>query len=1193
MLRRTGTAAVVLGLLAGMLVGCARYRPPADCTNWRYGPADEPAPGAVPSEYPRTEAGWKLGSLRDDDPALRSSLHNQCGQIGAAVDLAWGVTKGRDDVVIAVLDSGIKWRSAGDMADLATKAHLNRGELSPPCAAPTGDCNGDGRFDVADFAGLADRNTNGLADPEDLILDPANNDGVDDDGNGYVDDISGWDFLYGDNNPLDTVDYGHGTGEAKDSTAAANGTGDVGTCPNCRFLPVRVSDSFIAEGGRFAAGVLFALDSGADVVQEALGVTSNPRQAQQAVDAAYERGVVIVASMADEESKHANLPAALERTMPVNSVTQREHIASGTSDGWLALNGCTNWGAITWVSVPSSSCSSEATGLGAGMVGLVESVAREAGIAPHPGLPAGSGGPGGDVLSANEVMQLIAANADDVDFATPNATEPANDYGGSTGDLVASERYPSRKGWDQVYGYGRINAYEAVRLAKAGAIPPEADIASPQRFAMLPTTGSLPVTGTVAARFATSYGFRVEWAPGASPPAHPGTDQWRVVAERTGLTAPVSGELGRIDLAQVAAALPGGGSGPPVADAAGGANGKPDEDRFAVRVRVVVTGDGGKSAGLVGQMQKQVYVHADPDLVAGYPRAVAGASTSSPVFANLDGQPGDELVVATSDGEVHAFRADGTEAPGWPGRTSVAPWWPTGSPTAAAEGIAPQRSAPMVGAPAIADIDGNGGLDVVLTDDDGSVWAWNAAGQRLPGFGEATVEGRPRGQVHIDLAFSRDSRATQNPQNRTKPGIVGAAALGNLDADPQLEIVAGAMDRHVYAWNHDGTPVAGWPVLLVDPAKVQAVDAASHSVTFNDATAQEGGEIIATPALADLTGDGRDEVVIGGQESYRETPNVGDSPEADLIGAAAGGSGNTRLYVLSSAGRNAGNPDRSAAHPDDTAYRPGWPVKLSQILLGLLPTIGDGVATQAAIGDVVPGLAGLEIVANSPGGPVHVFRPDGTSALGVNAADGRYNPAAWSGGFLGQNNARFGASRNSDDIVLAPAAFSGPAVGLIDADTVRDFAAPTAGYTRLVDLLAADQQLPSDDQLMAWRGGSAPINALPGFPQVTSDIAFFVTPAIADLDGDGRREVIAGNGVAVLGAHEADGARPAGWPKLQGGWLLGTPGLGDLDGNGLAELAVVRRDGTLFVWHTRQPAASLDQWPRFGGNPRNTGRPVS
>ena len=228
----------------------------------------------LPAEYDRDN--YKRTSLRDTRPELFNSPQNLCGQKGAAVDLAWGVDKGRDDVLIAVLDSGIMWRRADRMADLATAAYINLGEARPPCAAATGDCDGNGVFDIADFGAIADRNGNGVADPEDLILDPTYSNGKDDDRNGYVDDISGWDFLYGDNDPLDTVEYGHGTGEAEDSTARENGTGDVGTCPHCRVLPVRVSDSFIAEGGRFAAGVLFALDSGADVVQEALGALDEP-----------------------------------------------------------------------------------------------------------------------------------------------------------------------------------------------------------------------------------------------------------------------------------------------------------------------------------------------------------------------------------------------------------------------------------------------------------------------------------------------------------------------------------------------------------------------------------------------------------------------------------------------------------------------------------------------------------------------------------------------------------------------------------------------------------------------------------------------------------------------------------------------------------------------------------------------------
>ncbi len=1138
---------------------------PTDCVHWRYGPNDEPAPGTLPAELDRNS--YKITAQRDPNPALFNSPQNQCGQKGPALDLAMGVTQGRDDVRIAVLDSGIEWRNAGAMADLATKVSINLGEAKPPCypAVPNGDCNHDGVFNITDFGAIPDLNGNGVADPEDLILNPQYSNGVDDDHNGYVDDIAGWDFLYGDNDPLDTVNYGHGTGEARDSTAAANGTGDVGSCPNCRVIPVRVGDSFIADGGRFAAGVLFGLDSGAAVIQEALGAITNPRQAQMAIDAAYKRNVVVVASMADEASKHPNLPAALEHTMPVNSITEKQGLTGGPVDGYLALNGCTNFGAITFVSVPSGACSSEATGKSAGMVGLIESEARAKGLQ----------------LTANEVMQLVRATADDVDFSTPNAVDPANNFGTSTGGLIDTVRYPTTKGWDATTGYGRINIYEAVKAVRAGHIPPEADITTPQWFDVLPTTGTLAVKGRVAATRASSYDYKVEWATGLQPPNFPATDNWHVVSQHTGLHAPLSGVLGSINLASVAAALPNDGNGPPVDPATT----RPDEERFSVRVRVVVTAHGGGSDGLTGISQKQAFVHHDPDLVAGFPRRIASVGTSSPVFANLDGKKGDEMIVATDDGRVHAYRPDGSELPGWPVRTATPNYWPFGSHTARADGIPAPGGAVMVGGPVVADLDHDGHLEVVVTDLEGNVWAWEANGQRRHGFFPTTLGGRTVSQVHVNPAFSLDQAGVKDQFNRTLPGFTAAPSVADLDGDGKMEIVAAALDRHVYAWHDDGTPVAGFPVLVVDPAKVSAVDPTTHHVTFAAGSgAQEGGELTATPTLADITGDGHPEIIVGAQESYQETANIGSG--ADVVGliSAAGPVGNARLYAISPNGTLANNAHAPSANPDAGAYLPGWPAKLGMLQLDSLPTIGDGVSAQAVVGDVNPA-PGKEIVASSAVGPLYVLNAQGASVFGK--VGGNDVPALWTGGIDGHDNGRFGPARNSQDLVASIVAFGGPALGRLDGDATPDLTAPTAGLTRLLDILGSDLQLPNDDQVMAWRGDTG--NALAGFPQTSPDLAFFATPAVADLGGTGTNDTIVGNGVFTLGAFDANGVPPAGWPKLTGGWDVGTPGLGDWDGNGKAEIAVVRRDGVLLVWHTKAPAPSLTEWPRSGGNARNTG----
>ena len=846
----------------------------------------------------------------------------------------------------------------------------------------------------------------------------------------------------------------------------------------------------------------------------------------------------MIASMADEASKHPNLPGALEHTLTVNSVT-----TTSSPPSYLALNGCTNYGGRTFLSVPSSSCSSEAAGIMSGVAGLVISEARDRGI----------------TLTTNEILQLAWASADDIDFGTPNAVDPANDF--LTGSTV---RYPSRAGWDATHGYGRLNAYELVKAVRDARIPPEADITSPQWFDVLPTSGSVGIRGRVAAPRAHRYSYRVEWAAGFQPPAYPAADRWHVIESEHDRHRAVEGRLATLRLRDVASALAGA-TGPP-ADAA---TGRTDEERFSVRIRVVVTAEDGPTRGLRGESQKQVFVHDDPDLVRGMPQRVAGAGTASPVFADLAPGGGQELVVATDDGAVHVRRADGKELPGFPVHTRPAPYW-IRSWAAAYAGITAPGGAVMVGAPTIADLNGDGSPDIAVADLEGRVDAWDRWGHELAGFAH----------VHTNPNYSRDDPSTQDHVNRTKPGFANSLAAADLDGDGRVELIGAAMDRHVYAWHGDGSPVAGFPVLVVDPTKVASVDPVSHHVVFRpDAAVGDGGELVATPAVADLDGDGRAEIVVGAQEEYDEPFNA---PE---FGGLPGTSGNSREYVISPRGTLATNPNPNPAQPDAQAYLPGWPVRLGMFEREVLPVIGDGVAAQAAIGDVVPTHPGREIVATSAVGPIYVLGLDGKSALGQ--IGGKDVPLHWYGGLFANDPTGTGALRNSDDVGVILSAFGGPSVGKLGSRTRMDVAAPVSGLSRLLDTASPELQLPSDDLLAAWDGATGGMR--PAFPRETPDLAFFVTPAIADVNGDGRTEVIAGNGVYTLSAVTPNGVVPAGWPKLTGGWLVGTPSLGDWDGDGRLELAVVRRDGVLIVWHTPTAADRVHQWPRFGRDLANTG----
>ena len=126
-------------------------------------------------------------------------------------------------------------------------------------------------------------------------------------------------------------------------------------------LPLRVGDSFVADVNRFAQATLYATDNGVHVVQEALGTLNNSTLARQAVDYAYRHGVTVIASAADEAAQHNNWPSSLPHVILVNSVTPGP--VPPPDQSYLAFNGCTNFNAKITLSIPSTSCSSDATGL--------------------------------------------------------------------------------------------------------------------------------------------------------------------------------------------------------------------------------------------------------------------------------------------------------------------------------------------------------------------------------------------------------------------------------------------------------------------------------------------------------------------------------------------------------------------------------------------------------------------------------------------------------------------------------------------------------------------------------------------------------------------------------------------------------------------------------------------------------------
>jgi subtilisin family serine protease len=150
--------------------------------------------------------------------------------------------------------------------------------------------------------------------------------GVDDDGNGKVDDIHGWHFFHQWNgsidvpyeNPIVEDDYGHGTHVTGIAAAETNNAVGVASLSwGARAMVVKVLDE---QGNGWysdvAAGIVYAVDNGAQVINLSLGGHTPDPILQAAVDYAYLRGALLVAA-AGNDGGDVLYPAACDHVVAV------------------------------------------------------------------------------------------------------------------------------------------------------------------------------------------------------------------------------------------------------------------------------------------------------------------------------------------------------------------------------------------------------------------------------------------------------------------------------------------------------------------------------------------------------------------------------------------------------------------------------------------------------------------------------------------------------------------------------------------------------------------------------------------------------------------------------------------------------------------------------------------------------------
>jgi len=213
-------------------------------------------------------------NTNDPDFSKQWALDNT-GQVGGIPDSdidaleVWNIEKGDPDVVIAIVDTGIDYNHP----DLADNIWINEDEI------------------------------------------PDN--GIDDDGNGFVDDVRGWDFAYDDNDPLD--DHGHGTHCAGIAAARSNNSiGIAGVCWNCKIMSVKTHYNFgFGYISDIAMGIIYAVDNSADVISMSFGSNKAPNLLKDVVDYAYSKDIVLVAAAGNNGVSDEFYPAAFNNVIAV------------------------------------------------------------------------------------------------------------------------------------------------------------------------------------------------------------------------------------------------------------------------------------------------------------------------------------------------------------------------------------------------------------------------------------------------------------------------------------------------------------------------------------------------------------------------------------------------------------------------------------------------------------------------------------------------------------------------------------------------------------------------------------------------------------------------------------------------------------------------------------------------------------
>ncbi len=966
-------------------------------------------------------------------------------------ETAWDTSQG-DGVLVAVVDTGLDYNHE----DIAGNVWLNDGEVG---------LDGSGN----------DKRSNG----------------IDDDGNGLIDDWHGWDFVTldgnpGDNDPMDN--HGHGTHVSGTIAAMGNNTlGVIGVAPHAKIMAVKgldVNGSGSIED--LSSAIIYAADKGASVINLSWGGSGpTPQTLIDAISYAHNvKGAVVVAAAGNSNldvgtQSNGFYPACIRDVITVAAVNHLDAKASFSNKG-AKIDVTAPGGGDTdptglliqpdrsILSLKSSAAGSAMTGSGQLIVGT--KYLRQSGTSmasPHVAGVAALIRAQHPEFTPEQVRQALRSGADDIGTA----------------------------GFDTLFGYGRLNASRSLTIAA----PLAAELTSP--VGTLTGLSQVDVTGSVGGANLSSW--RLEYGAGTAP------SSWTLITTSSatinaGMLATwnLSGiNDGTYTLHLVAQAM----------------TGEVYEDRLTVVLDGLIITDPSPLSLSITRGEQAITIRGTVSSAnfARYTIAILAIrnntflSNSAITLTNGGLQPVHDGVLGTWDTTGAApdtyqifvtqiftnnssvskstkIVLDSTLHPGWPIDIGLL-----------GNGVA---SFAITNHLTAADVDGNGTTEIIIGYNN-LVSVLDHMGAQLPGWPQ-----------NID------------PQN-SGAHIQISPAVADLDGDGSLEILAANDQNKIFIWSANGTLRSGWPKSLAWFGTNIAVD--------------------------DLTGDGQKEIIISTFGSVRvfdtngtmlpgwpfftnksnSPPAIGDvdgDGQKEIVVATT--TGPTNLYIIKANG----------------VVMPNWPRAInpqlaSNFLSSSYPVLGD-----------LDGDGAMECVIGSANGFVYAFRangsnvpgwPQATKAVAVNSPaigdiDGDGLPEVVAG------NDRIIENNSSANYLFAWHA-DGTILPNWPVKYDRQIGASSFGYgaPALVDLDQdgrADVIVTSDSTF----GSLSPLNAyksdgskVPGFPKPTLETGAFVsnTVAVADLDGDGLMEMAWLDVTARLYVWDlsAPSTAVAPWPMFQ------------------------------------------------------------